>query len=878
MSESNDALGVDHLLEHQPSMQRLARQLVRDEATAEDVVQDTWIRVLNHSSRWPRAVRSWLESVVRSVASHEGRARTRRRRREAHASRPEAISSTHELAEKVDVQRALAAAVLGLNEPYRSTLLWRYFEDRTPTEIAKARGIPVSTVKTQLQRGHAALRQELERCWGPGAKKLRHGLWLLAGVRGDPRTLTKKTEPMGVETVASVAGVSGLWKILGFLAACALVGAPFALSFKEEHSTAGKDPQSAPLNLARSNNPAHAVPPISRTSPDGSAAALDPVLSESTAGPELETVEIHGTVVDEEGVAIHGAKVWIYRMYPEEVVLGSGHSDKDGTFRVPIQAPEPDDSYSAFARHPNFSWGPSVSTNDLDESLSVTLAPRTQVQGRVLDAAGLPLAGVEVSPRSMEAPITRDGPTRLAAIPFKTIRQLTGTNGEFVFFDFPAGRTLNMRCDKAGYAPIFPQVSLSRTATSQPQQWEMFAEAIVRGRVFHEDGVTPAEGVDLWCDGADTATMWRVYLSRGATTLADGSYELRGLPHGKLRLSLLRDESIDRTFSHPKEVTLVPGQKLNEVDFFLKRGGGTITLSLFDEESGEPIAGARVTCSRGGFGPSRSLTADEQGVVTFDALPGDHYIHPWGLEGYLIGNPRFLVVPMGNQDMELEYPISPAASLKGRIVYSQGLPVAGADVRRVSPEGRTVTVGSRTVSEYELQHSLSCNQVLTDVHGQFELSGFVPGHPAYVRAWTSELGVPHALEVELGSPAKVTLHPKPSHRIIGRVTNERGESVGGAKVRLLEIKEDGEPFQQYQLMHWQKVTTDSEGHFEFQTVWPEQRYRVAASKHSLEKFTARGDPQTLVGESEQFVVKAELTELPPIRVGLQRLPPYSTRD
>src|SRR5262249_47014883 len=49
-----------------------------------------------------------------------------------------------------------------LEEPYRSTLLARYFDELPPTEIARALDVSVETVKTRLKRGLAQLRERLD--------------------------------------------------------------------------------------------------------------------------------------------------------------------------------------------------------------------------------------------------------------------------------------------------------------------------------------------------------------------------------------------------------------------------------------------------------------------------------------------------------------------------------------------------------------------------------------------------------------------------------------------------------------------------------------------------------------------------------------------
>jgi len=53
------------------------------------------------------------------------------------------------------------AAVRGLDEPYRETVLLRFFADLPLTEIAAETGRPLGTVKTHLHRGLTRLRLTL---------------------------------------------------------------------------------------------------------------------------------------------------------------------------------------------------------------------------------------------------------------------------------------------------------------------------------------------------------------------------------------------------------------------------------------------------------------------------------------------------------------------------------------------------------------------------------------------------------------------------------------------------------------------------------------------------------------------------------------------
>jgi len=139
---------------HSPWMRRLARGLVGD-GLADDVVQEAW-------TRHPGAGPAYLRAIVRSLAGHELRARERRARRERIAARPEALPSSAEVAARIEITRRVAEALESLDEPYRTTLVLRYYDDLSSAEIARRSKLPASTVRARVARGLELLRLRLD--------------------------------------------------------------------------------------------------------------------------------------------------------------------------------------------------------------------------------------------------------------------------------------------------------------------------------------------------------------------------------------------------------------------------------------------------------------------------------------------------------------------------------------------------------------------------------------------------------------------------------------------------------------------------------------------------------------------------------------------
>ena len=116
---------------HTQALRRMARQLLRGEADADDLVQGTVLKALQRPPR--RLTRTWMVRVLR----HQATDLLRRRRREQAKPRParETAPGSDQVVERIETFELLAAAVRTLREPYRETIYLRYFEDRSPTEI-----------------------------------------------------------------------------------------------------------------------------------------------------------------------------------------------------------------------------------------------------------------------------------------------------------------------------------------------------------------------------------------------------------------------------------------------------------------------------------------------------------------------------------------------------------------------------------------------------------------------------------------------------------------------------------------------------------------------------------------------------------------------
>jgi RNA polymerase sigma-70 factor (sigma-E family) len=148
--------------EHYATLVRMARLLVDDRETAEDVVMDAFASLYRRwtAVRDPAEAHRYVRACVLNGARSQLRRRRRRRRHESASPQQDAIREGHETnqADRSTVTQLLAAL------PYRQrqVLVLRYFADLTEAQIAYELGVSPGSVKTHASRGLAALARALE--------------------------------------------------------------------------------------------------------------------------------------------------------------------------------------------------------------------------------------------------------------------------------------------------------------------------------------------------------------------------------------------------------------------------------------------------------------------------------------------------------------------------------------------------------------------------------------------------------------------------------------------------------------------------------------------------------------------------------------------
>ncbi len=143
------------------ALRRLARALTARAEEAEDLVQDTLLAALRRPPADAGTRRAWLATVLRNRWASRLRADHRERAR-AEATAVVVVDAVPSL-EHVQLLRELVEEIAALDPEDRALLDLRYWQGLSATECAERLGRPASTIRTQVQRALARLRERLDR-------------------------------------------------------------------------------------------------------------------------------------------------------------------------------------------------------------------------------------------------------------------------------------------------------------------------------------------------------------------------------------------------------------------------------------------------------------------------------------------------------------------------------------------------------------------------------------------------------------------------------------------------------------------------------------------------------------------------------------------
>lgn len=603
------------------SLRRHVVTRLRAADDADDIVQDAWLKLLSHPPEQRDRVRGWLRVVADRLVL-EG---ARRRGHRLHRERATARAESERALEPVPDEHGLVVRLLDeLEDPYRSVVRLRFFDELETSEIAARLGRSEATVRSQIKRGLDQLRARLgvptERNARANAR-LRRLLGLLPfgsarhrpGARVAPDRLRRALLP-------AAAGLFGTFLIVVKLQAPDRLATPLGErsgSLLVESGPGRTDPgatiaaaertraDAGIVSNATDASPADAPPPAA-----GAFAIRGRVLSRGQATPI-------------EGMRILAARD--PRASPEIVAL----SGADGRFtasvaELPLWIGAEDDAHSP-TRRKRVDEGFLLSGEELLlESL------RTGVfRGLVVDPSGAPVVGAEVRVGGLQA-VERElrGAQGLLELPAGPRWLRTDAEGGFAcplrdaaraqveVADHGLGVHRFLVQELAGEHRFVLDGASRIEANERADVARAAADAlpagngVLSGRLSLPGSALRRPGIDLRLRSKATDATVRATLDQ------DLRFEFESLPHGRFELTL------EGGGAHGAwtvaELRLARGEVRDLGTIVVPPPGGLRIRTSF--AASRPPAGIKISLTRPGFSLRMHLDESGTGLLVDEAL------------------------------------------------------------------------------------------------------------------------------------------------------------------------------------------------------------------------------------------------------------------
>ncbi len=506
---------VESLLVHADWVRQVARSLVMDEDRAEDVVQQTWLAALERPPRHGANLRAWLGRVASNVARGLGRQDTRRRWREVERSPIiSPVESPEQLVHRASLQRQVVDAVLGLHEPYRTTVLYRFFSELEPTEIARLQAMSVETVRTRLKRGLKMLRERLSAELADPSQRLLALLPLVASGRF-PRPVTPGSHAASLAPATSPALFLGALlmsqKIVLGLVVLLVVGASIVTWQWTDNESPAPGEVVEPASGAAAatlGGVAQPIEEVADASADRTPESAPEAPADSTPKPDRGSQEtlhggvLSGRVTDASGRAVADAKVVVG--HPDSIpripdslsqFLGQAsslleddrsdgqrhfesRSDERGRYEIAGIPPGP--MWTVAALHPEHGVallpGQALDLSEGPRQLDLQLLGGVRFSGRVTDPFGTPLAGVSVA-------FSGDDEGRYSVGSYR----MTDAEGRYETVPLPY-RRFYVQVDHQGYFDAGEFVDVPAGDSTRELDFTLEAAPLLEGAILDQSG------------------------------------------------------------------------------------------------------------------------------------------------------------------------------------------------------------------------------------------------------------------------------------------------------------------------------------------------------------------------------------------------------
>lgn len=136
---------------------------------AEDMVQETFVRLLKYQGEAPTAFRPWVYKIIHNLVRDHFRSAFMQREiqfepdEEWYEDLRIEEGTVESIATREDLKAKAILLLQNLPLPLREVIILRFYHDLSLEEIAGVTGVPLGTVKSRLYRGLQTARRILER-------------------------------------------------------------------------------------------------------------------------------------------------------------------------------------------------------------------------------------------------------------------------------------------------------------------------------------------------------------------------------------------------------------------------------------------------------------------------------------------------------------------------------------------------------------------------------------------------------------------------------------------------------------------------------------------------------------------------------------------
>lgn len=792
---SGDLDALARVFDHAaPKLLLLASHWTKDAASAEDLVQTTFVAAMRDGAQWRagQPVLAWLAGILGHRATDLRRAQARR----PLGPLPEGGGASAQpgpvqAAIDGEVKAQVVAAVEAIAPPYRDVLILRLLHGIEPTAIAHALGRAPATVRKQLERGLEQLRAVLPASVGAalalllvsgrGLAALRDSV-LVAATTQSAAALTATGAALGAKVLGGITLGGITVKKITLLAAVTLVATVvFVWRWQGVPALPAGGPDDAPF-----------VPLTASAGPgDASVTTLDsapppPAVRAPTPTPDMLTVRV---VVTSRGQPVPGTRLLL------EWFEGAGiEGTPAATFPLTCDA----DGRAVWLGAPTATlrtvrvqsgggdklvWSTPmvVAPDERDVELAAgAMHLACALRGTVRSESGTPIPDATVSCNAWHD-------TRTAADGTYTMRVGTGEDSR------------PMLAWAVGFAEAMQALDLPEGTTSHTLDITLRPGTRMAGRVLDADGA-PVAGAIV----SASAALGRL------TTDADGRFAWTSVAPGSRQL--LDAQAPGRGVGS----TMAEGGG-PEVDLVLQRGLGLDVR--VDDTLGRPVPFAKLARSTARSGVRTEGYTAADGRLHLADLPSgplDLRVHRRGFATHTV------TIHMRPDLPEVRMVLERGRTLRGRVVDHEGQPLVGASVYANLDRN----VGLRTAG----------TSAHTDAAGAFALND-LPAEPCTIHAYQSgwQRG-----SVSVAGPAdvEIVIQLEASAVVAGRVLDARTrEPVLGFSLKVSSSTPNatlrGEPRRH--------TTSDGRWRFTASALSPEQEVRieVCASGYAPGRATAR---------------------------------------